>query len=313
MALKTVTYCKCPNGYADENAPLIRSSSIAIKLSDKYPPAGVDADANWTKEYWDKMTAESGNDGWVKIVCNEPITFNLDVNFKESAAATVAGKLNEIFNSKLIKALGGEMAANSLPTDSWTTEVVESLTPLTLNIKFRAFHHDLNKATCSVNPVDLIRFFILVSSSPIKYTGLGAVLNPAIGAARNAQSIVKHVKERYDEKKKQDKKGDNTESIKVVQFVTEQFIDEVAKSCKNARYNYTFCLADPVRGYKSGNHILQNNGGDWILKSWTANPSSEVKTNDNTPLWVDFDLTFESAATPSQEYLDKITTLGAKT
>lgn len=293
MAIKTVKYCSAPTGYNDKKALLVKSSQVRIKLSDKFTSDSVSN----AKTFFDQIVP-AGDDGWLYVVCNEPLSFNLGVSFENSAPASVANKLNELFNSKLIKALGGPLASNALPTDSWTREVVKEVNPISVNLKFRAFDHDMNKTTCNVKPTDLIKFLILVSSPPKSYEGLGAVLNPAIGAVRNISSLVNAVKEKYNNTEANWAGG--TEKVSIITSTLEAFINQLSDSIKTARYNYTFFI---------GTDKMFNGGAkaqDWILKSWTATPSVEVNSKDNAPLYVDFDLTFETNATPSKEYLDNL-------
>lgn len=291
MAIKTVKYCSAPTGYDDPNALLVKSSQVRIKLSDIFTQYG-----NATKNFFNKII---GDAGWLYVVCNEPLSFNLSVGFENSAAASVANKLNELFNSKLIKALGGPLASNALPTDAWTRQVVKEVNPISVNLKFRAFHHDMNKATCNVNPVDLIKFLILVSSPPETYSGVGAILNPAIGATRNISSLVSAVKNKYNAQKAS--AGGGTAKVKIISDVLDAFTSELSASLKSARYNYTFFI-ETNKMFNGTN----GNPTDWILKSWTATPSVEVNSKDNTPLYVDFDLSFETAASPSKEYLNSL-------
>lgn len=293
MAIKTVKYCSAPKGYNDKNALLVNSSQVRIKLTEKFKS---DSELN-AKTFFNQIVP-AGDDGWLYVVCNEPLSFNLDVSFENSAPASVANKLNELFNSKLIKALGGPFASNALPTDTWTREVVKEVNPISVNLKFRAFDQDMNKTTCNVNPTDLIKFLILVSSPPKPYDGLGAVLNPAIGTVRNISSLVNAVKEKYNNTEANWAGG--TEKVSIITSTLEAFINQLSDSIKTARYNYTFFI---------GTDKMFNGGAkaqDWILKSWTATPSVEVNSKDNAPLYVDFDLTFETNASPSKEYLDNL-------
>lgn len=296
MAIKTVKYCSAPTGYNDKKALLVKSSQVRIKLSDKFT---LDRVPN-AKTFFDGIVPD-GDDGWLYVVCNEPLSFNLGVSFENSAPASVANKLNELFNSKLIKALGGPLASNALPTDSWTREVVKEVNPISVNLKFRAFDHDMNRTTCNVKPTDLIKFLILVSSPPKPYDGLSAVLNPAIGAVRNISSLVNAVKDKYNTQEANWGEG-HTEKVSIITSTLEAFVNQLDNSIKTARYNYTFFIGTD----KMFNGGAKANPPDWILKSWTATPSVEVNSKDNAPLYVDFDLTFETNAPPSKEYLDNL-------
>lgn len=229
----------------------------------------------------------------IKILNNEPLTLSVSTAWKDGPGASFANKINDLFNSKLMKGLGGSMFSPGTPTDGWTQQVVEKGTPLTLKLKFRSYYNA--RITTNVGYVNLMRFFTVLCAAQKQYTLTGAMIDPIVGAAKNMQRAVKQAKEVTDEQKKTD--GETASALKnIIVAVSEATGLEDSGGKENPRGQFTL---------KVTTKLWKCDDLDWIVKSWTATPSQQFILNGNkpSPLWVDFDVDLETNMAPSNWFV----------
>lgn len=226
-----------------------------------------------------------------EIFNTEPLTVSVSTSWKDGAGAVFAGKLNELFNSKLLRAMSGENIYTSPVTDAWSQRVVDGGSPLSLKLKFRVYYGDTT-STCSVDYFDLIKFLTKVSSTPIKYTLKNATLEPIISSAKKTRDTLKDIKE----KSKTDE--GKTDLLKMIEETAKKVFREDTEMMKKQRGNYTFLISTPK---------WKMDRMDWILKSWSMSPSVQFKFENGTPnpLWIDFDLNLETNVIPSNYQISK--------
>ena len=252
---------------------------------------------------------------------SEPVSFEISTSWKASGGAAIANKLNEIFNSNLVKMIGGDKAQSSTPTDAWTQKITEIGNPIPLHLKFRVYHTSAGEMNTISHQVfkdetgerlnqeivsykDYIRFFMLICA-PAEQYGIGtATIKPLISAAKTATENAKKAREAYDSVSKN---GENIVSAGLAA------LHELGKDIFNAagvntvaegpRMNYTLMIKR-IGSFNFPPAI------DWIVKTFSWTPSMQFTLNNDNkmpePLWVDFEVELETNFAPSNAFVPKI-------
>lgn len=252
---------------------------------------------------------------------SEPVSFEISTSWKSSGGAAIANKLNEIFNSNLIKMLAGSKAQSSTPTDAWTQKITEIGNPIPLHLKFRVYHttagemnqfsHQVSKDKTGEEPnpetvsyKDYIRFFMLICAPAEQYGVKTATLGPLISAAKNAADMGNRAREAYDQASNN---GEHMVSAGL------SALNELGKDIFSAagvnsveegpRMNYTLMIKR-IGSFNFPPAL------DWIVKSFSWTPSMQFTLNNDDkmpePLWVDFDVELETNFAPSNAFVPKI-------
>lgn len=274
-------------------SPIQRSSMVYMKV---FNPGFIGTtDYGWLPE-WARVGF------WV--INLEPLSLSVSTSWKNGPGATIAGKINDLMDSSIIKILGGANTFQPIATDSWSQQVVEKGSPVGCNIKFRIYHNEDNNFNEQANPtyMGLIKFFTAVSAPPRQYS-LWTGITGQIGAAlRNAKQMGSDVKTASTYK--DDNGKEHVDYGKAVKYTLASIpqgagFDEPGENGAGAvRGQFTFTLSTE----KMGCGTL-----DWILKSFTWTPSQQMVMVKNVPhpLWVDFECAFETNICPSNAYVSK--------
>ncbi len=238
------------------------------------------------------------------VINLEPFTVSASTSWKNNAGATIAGKINDLMDSTVLKILQGQNAFQSVATDSWTQQVVEKGSPLSCNLKFRIYYNKDNNFNEQANPTykGLIKFFTAVSAPPRQYS-LWEGITGQIGAAlRNAKQMDSDIKTASEYKTAEGKtRTDYGKAIKYTLASIPQNggFDEPGDTGHGAvRGQFTFNISTEKMGC---------NSLDWILKSFSWTPSQQmvIEKGKPNPLWVDFECAFETNICPSNAYVSK--------
>jgi hypothetical protein len=261
-------------------------------------------------EKW-RMPGELKHD-WT-VTLKEPITFTVSTKWKNSGGASIANKLNDLFNSDLIKMLGGEAAMAGTPTDAWTQKITEIGEPIGMNLKFRVYNDaagEINSQTThetydndSPTYKDLIKYFTVICAPAEQYTLVSQTLGPVIAAAKKAVENGQRAKDTYDAASKN---GQNPVSaaVKALSAYGGGMLNQagVNSVLTGPRMNYTL-------QFKKVGSFTFPDAIDWIVTSFTWTPSTPVTFGDDDipqPLWVDFDISVETNFAPSNAFVPKM-------
>ena len=119
-----------------DKTPVQMSSECVFALSHQTRNLGSH------ETYWVPLYESYKNDWTVNLL--EPVTFEIGTQWKASGGAAIANKINELFNSNLIKIVAGQNAQSSTPTDEWTQKITEIGQPIPMRMKFRVYHQIAN-------------------------------------------------------------------------------------------------------------------------------------------------------------------------
>lgn len=261
----------------NEKLPVQHSSLVELSIheNDKNHDLYID-------DIIDKATKNSEAHKDLLFINNDPVEYSIETNWKSGASAGVASKINQLMDNKLAKMIMGKNYFALEPNDSWSQQVVEKGSPLSLKFKFRSYIDDVEKnwVGCSWNYVDLIRFFTIMTTPPQQYNLYGATIKKIINTGKGAVDLgagVEQLQEKNDAYKG---------TIGTVRAVIDHLSAPLFES--QARGQYT--LDVKVGKFKTPAIM------DWIVKSFTATPSQQMilKGNVPMPLWVDFDLELET-------------------
>lgn len=243
----------------------------------------------------------------------EPITFSVSTSWKDGAAASVAGKINELMSNKFVRMVSGPELFTPVATDAWSQQVVEKGEPISIKLKFRSYYNETNDPTgfraCDARYLDVIRFFAFCTAPYKKYSlstaTLGVVANAARSAVKTGEAIGTAVKGRPED----------TSFVGAAAAYTVAAVGDVAGMTLESDGNKTqrggFTLLVNTRNYGCGNL-------DWIVKSVSIQPSQQfvagsAETNEKIkdvpmPLWVDFDVELETNMSPSNALVSRFFT-----
>lgn len=292
-----------------DKTPVQKSSECVFALS--YQTRDMGPRKNWVPLY------ESYENDWtVNLI--EPVTFEIGTQWKASGGAAIANKINELFNSNLIKIIAGESAQSSTPTDEWTQKITEIGQPIPMRMKFRVYHESANEMgnrtlwidengrehkSWSLSYQDFIRFFTVICAPAEQYTIANGTLGPLMKAALNAKRAGQKAKEAYDTKSNN---GENMVSASLAAlyemagtFAASAGLNGVSNG---PRMNYTLMIK------KIGNFTFPREI-DWIVKNFTWTPSTQFTLDDKhipQPLWVDFEVDLETNFAPSNAFVPKM-------
>ena len=231
----------------------------------------------------------------------EPITFTVETNWKDGAAASVAGKINELMGNKFVRMLSGPEFFQPIATDSWSQQVVEKGNPISVKLKFRAYYEPDDEkngsVTCTESYLKVIRFFTYLTSPPKAYTlstaTIGVIANLAKNISNTGEKIGTAVKGRPED----ENIVTATAKYTLAAIGETSGLDLPVDHNHAQRGQYTLCLRTPDFG---------NDDLDWIVKSINATPSQQFVIAENVikqkvpmPLWVDFELELETNMAPS--------------
>jgi len=240
----------------------------------------------------------------------EPITFQISTSWKDGAAASVAGKINELMSNKFVRMVSGPELFTPVATDAWSQQVVEKGEPISIKLKFRSYYNETADPTgfraCDASYHDVIKFFAYVTSPYKQYTlstaTLGVVANAARSVANTGEAIGTAVKGRPDD----------TSFVGAAAKYTLAAVGDVAGLTLESDGNKTqrggFTVLVTTRNYGCSNL-------DWIVKSVSISPSQQFvaakgESNENIeevpmPLWVDFDVELETNMCPSNALVSR--------
>lgn len=248
------------------------------------------------------------------VTLSEPVSFEIATKWKESGGASIANKLNDIFNSNLIKMIGGANAVAGTPTDAWSQKITEIGDPIGMKLKFRIYHKNAQEhnsyAEAGAGEVDytytdLIKFFTIVCAPPQIYTLKNDTIGPLVAAAQTANKVMTKSREVYDSRRAAGQ-GVVSSSIDaglglIKTAAAQGGLDGVTSG---PRLNYTL-LFTRVGTFNFPREI------DWIVKSFTWTPSTQMivgETDCPEPLWVDFDVDVETNFAPSNAFVTRMFT-----
>ena len=237
----------------------------------------------------------------LSILNLDPITFTVETSWKDGAAASVAGKINELMSNKFVRMLSGPEFFQPVATDSWSQQVVEKGNPISVKLKFRAYYEPDDEkngsATCSQSYLKVIRFFTYLTSPPKQYSlssaTIGVIANVAKNISNTGEKIGTAVKGRPDDE------NIVTATVKYTLAALGETagLDLPVDHNHAQRGQYTLCMRTPDFG---------NDDLDWIVKSVNATPSQQFVIAKNVvekevpmPLWVDFEVDLETNMAPS--------------
>lgn len=265
--------------------------------------------------YWVPLYKSYNNDWTVNLL--EPVTFEIGTQWKASGGAAIANKINELFNSNLIKIIAGQNAQSSTPTDEWTQKITEIGQPIPMRMKFRVYHQSANEMgnqtlwiddngkefKRSLSYQDFIRFFTVICAPAEQYTVGNGTIGPLMKAAINAKNIGDKAKEAYD---KTSNNGENmvSASLAALYKTLESFSSSAGLNgvSNGPRMNYTIMFK------KIGSFAIPQEI-DWIVKNFTWTPSAQFTLDDKNipqPLWVDFEVDLETNFAPSNAFVPKM-------
>ena len=265
--------------------------------------------------YWVPLYESYNNDWTVNLL--EPVTFEIGTQWKASGGAAIANKINELFNSNLIKIIAGQNAQSSTPTDEWTQKITEIGQPIPMRMKFRVYHQSSNEMgnqtlwiddngkefKRSLSYQDFIRFFTVICAPAEQYTVGNGTIGPLMKAAINAKNIGEKAKEAYD---KTSNNGENmvSASLAALYKTLESFSSSAGLNgvSNGPRMNYTLMFK------KIGSFTIPQEI-DWIVKNFTWTPSTQFTLDDKNipqPLWVDFEVDLETNFAPSNAFVPKM-------
>ena len=265
--------------------------------------------------YWVPLYESYNNDWAVNLL--EPVTFEIGTQWKASGGAAIANKINELFNSNLIKIIAGQNAQSSTPTDEWTQKITEIGQPIPMRMKFRVYHQSANEMgnqtlwiddngkefKRSLSYQDFIRFFTVICAPAEQYTVGNGTIGPLMKAAINAKNIGEEAKEAYD---KTSNNGENmvSASLAALYKTLESFSSSAGLNgvSNGPRMNYTLMFK------KIGSFTIPQEI-DWIVKNFTWTPSTQFTLDDKNipqPLWVDFEVDLETNFAPSNAFVPKM-------
>ena len=265
--------------------------------------------------YWVPLYESYNNDWTVNLL--EPVTFEIGTQWKASGGAAIANKINELFNSNLIKIIAGQNAQSSTPTDEWTQKITEIGQPIPMRMKFRVYHQSANEMgnqalwiddngkefKRSLSYQDFIRFFTVICAPAEQYTVGNGTIGPLMKAAINAKNIGEEAKEAYD---KTSNNGENmvSASLAALYKTLESFSSSAGLNgvSNGPRMNYTLMFK------KIGSFTIPQEI-DWIVKNFTWTPSTQFTLDDKNipqPLWVDFEVDLETNFAPSNAFVPKM-------
>lgn len=290
--------------FGSGGSPVQKSSMVKLKI---YNP-GFDSEAKGQIALVTKAPIE--------IITSEPITFNFGTSWKNGPGASIAGKINEVMGSNMVRILGGGKIWTPVATDNWSQQVVEKGSPITCNIKFRAYYTKLgnksdtilqNFVNANYSYVNLIKFFLATVLPPKKYSLKQGIIGGLVAAAQNVKETFSDIADaaKYEHKLDGDKTEERTDYSKAVKYTIAAAaqntgLDEPTSGDKAVRGQYTWTIE--TDSFKCG--ML-----DWILKSVNFTPSMIMYYDDGRsapmPKYIDFDLAFETNICPSQAYISK--------
>lgn len=265
--------------------------------------------------YWVPLYESYNNDWTVNLL--EPVTFEIGTQWKASGGAAIANKINELFNSNLIKIVAGQNAQSSTPTDEWTQKITEIGQPIPMRMKFRVYHQSANEMgnqthwkddngkeiKSSLSYQDFIRFFTVICAPAEQYTVGNGTIGPLMKAAINVKNAGEAAKEAYD---KTSNNGENmvSASLAALHKTLEYFSSSAGLNgvSNGPRMNYTLMFK------KIGSFTIPQEI-DWIVKNFTWTPSTQFTLDEKNipqPLWVDFEVDLETNFAPSNAFVPKM-------
>lgn len=283
-----------------ELTPMQKSLEVVFGLSRQ--TASID---KW------RMPGELKHD-WT-VTLKEPITFTVSTNWKTSGGASIANKLNELFNSNLVKMLAGETAMAGTPTDEWTQKITEIGQPIGMNLKFRIYNDaagEINSKTThemydndTPTYTDLIKYFTVICAPAEQYTLITQTLDPIINAAKKAIEAGEQAKAI---EKTASNEGRNAVSagLSALSAYGEALLNTagINSVLTGPRMNYTL-------QFKKVGSFTFPDAIDWIVTSFTWTPSTQVTIGIDgipQPLWVDFEISVETNFAPSNAFVPKM-------
>jgi hypothetical protein len=251
------------------------------------------------------------------LVLQEPLEFQIETDWTESAGAEIAKRVNQIFNPKAIKAFAGEYGKSHAPNDNWTQKTTEIGKPLSTKLKFRIYdttYDEPNNKNQTYS--EMIRFLTLTCSPRVQYALTSNAVEPLIAAAKNSKDFFSQLKSATKPEKKAEEPGiinsissyfsgkNKTASLNETEEDGGTILNNISagvKTFKNivsntlsksVRYNYTLRIESAILNSNEVNNLEP----DWYIKSFNWTPSTEIVTKDNRPypLWIDFDVDVET-------------------
>lgn len=302
MALTVQRPNRVPDFNNTEASPVQQSSRVELKIYNGAFNSNDKTDAG--------LLAVS--DIW--LILSEPLTFQIGTSWKDGPGATIAGKINDVMNSSILKILGGDQMFQAIVTDSWSQKVAEKGSPISCKLKTRVYlsnGDNSNNLTASHDYLTLIRFFTRLCAPPKQYSLWSGVLGAITGAARNAKETFQDVKTAatYVSEEDGEEHIDPGKAVKytlVAAGATFTEPDKAGAGNNATRCQFTLTLETQKFGYSSL---------DWIVKGFSWTPSQQVsvicdKAHNGMPtpypLWVDFDIDLETNICPSNAYVSKL-------
>lgn len=240
------------------------------------------------------------------VLTSEPLSWSIETSWKDGAAASVAGKINEFMSNKFVRMMSGPELFTPIATDAWSQQVVESGSPIGVKIKFRAYYEPDNpyknksSVTCNRSYIDVMKFFSIITAPPKKYSLGTATLGVITAAAKNIVQIGKDIGTAVDGRPEDEGMITATAKYTIAALGDTTGLTTLETPDKAHRGNYTL----KIKTRDFGCAQL-----DWIVKGVSVTPSQQfVASTDSKdtniksvpmPLWVDFDVDLETNMTPS--------------
>lgn len=250
----------------------------------------------------------------IQGIVEELPQINYSTTIGDSPVANISEKVKKFSNNKYIKMFGMQNSNYRPPviTDGWTQQFPKEASPLTVNIKFRAYPF-AKQYYNTTNYNDIIRFLIF-ATTPKNYTlknsmeYFGSALDQAekkgkelkdkfenfYNVLQNPNNNLGAVKSDLDAymRRKLNENNQNNESIeyepKTVNELTSA-IDDILKYFESLGNMSDVDVGGcPILAFNI-NGFIKNSATPWLIKSWSFKPAINV-TDNNNPIYVDFNL-----------------------
>lgn len=250
--------------------------------------------------------------GGLVIVTSEPITWGIETSWKDGAAASVAGKINELMTNKFVRMMSGPELFTPVATDSWSQQVVEKGSPISIKLKFRAYYHPegtpgTEYATCSESYVKVFRLLTYMTAPPKEYSLSTATIGVVANVASNLVNTGEKIGKAVDNRPEDTNFFEATAKYTLAAVAEAGGLNMPSDGSAAQRGQYTFKLKTNDFGCDQL---------DWIVKGFTMTPSTQfaaskedrsenIKIKAPMPLWVDFEVDLETNMAPSNALVSR--------
>lgn len=302
--------------------------SLVIKQSEWVPETSDNTESPIQKSLWVRFSLSNADDNDdisgctmppalnkpYYLVLSEPLEIKVETEWTETGGAEIAKKVNQIFNSKAIKAFAGAKANSHAPNENWSQKTTEIGKPLSVKLKFRIYDVSYTETNNQSQTYSEMIYFLTVACAPRRTYNIGGnMLEPLIDAANNSRKFFTDLKARKKAKEEKEKENEqDTDGKGILDDIIESvrlFGEAAKKNLADVRYNYTLNLESEILNSDNYGELRP----DWYIKSFTWTPSTEITLEKAMkgkhevmlpmPLWVDFEVDLETCIVWPQELL----------